>query len=66
MEVTWGTNEKGRFPGPAPDLWKQNFQEKGLEICILKHVPTGDSYDQTGGGNTEPAGNQRAVNTEAV
>lgn len=58
-----GTLIKDGFPGLAPDLWKQNFQERGLEIYILREVPTGDSYDQACLGNVELADNQRAVNT---
>ena len=57
---------KGGFPGLAPDLWKQNFQERGLEIYILREVPTGDSYDQACLGNLELVDNQRAVNTGGI
>jgi hypothetical protein len=63
--VTWDTN-KGGFPGLAPDLRKQNFQERGLEIYILREVPTGDSYDQACLENLELVDNQRAVNRGGI
>ena len=65
MGVTRDTN-KGGFPGLASDLRKQNFQERGLEIYILREVPTGDSYDQACLGNLELVDNQRAVNTGGI
>lgn len=47
-----------------PQIFGNNFQERGLEIYILKQVPTGDSYGQASLGNPELVDNHKAVNTE--
>ena len=54
----------GRISWPGTRFWKQNFQERGLEIYISKDMPTGDSFDGASLGTPGPLANQRAVNTE--